>query len=383
MKKFLLLVLAIILIGGGAYGTYYFFRLKEAEVEINKSITDINEGDYNSAIERLKNIVSEYDLTAVKAPALYILADTYEKNGHFRQSLETHKILLSQKRIPVNNNWRIRSIVAVSRIYRNNLVFPSVSRSRILENNIRVINNQIDKKIRQNSSFFPGVWAAIEHFFYSIVSPNGSLFLVSKDDRSIISELKTELGFLYLAIEKYDDAERIFSTLQTRKGQFGLAQVYLKTSEYRRGIDILEDLLVYDTTGKLQAYFIQEIYEIAENLYEKKRYAEAVELFKKIETHAHSSNHAELASYRLARYYYRNGKYGSALAYINTLLKNTIHIKDEDASLLKGYIFYDKRDFIHALKIFNDFIKKYPESKNIPTAREWKAMCERSVKYFG
>jgi outer membrane protein assembly factor BamD (BamD/ComL family) len=51
--------------------------------------------------------------------------------------------------------------------------------------------------------------------------------------------------------------------------------------------------------------------------------------------------------------------------------------------LLKGYLYYDARDYYRALKVFDSFKKRFPKSKNIQTAEEWKSMCERSVKYLG
>jgi len=63
-------------------------------------------------------------------------------------------------------------------------------------------------------------------------------------------------------------------------------------------------------------------------------------------------------------------------------LSNGVAVSDEDALMLKGYIFYDRREFIRALKIFNEFIKRYPRSEKLSSAREWTAMCERSIKYL-
>jgi outer membrane protein assembly factor BamD (BamD/ComL family) len=68
---------------------------------------------------------------------------------------------------------------------------------------------------------------------------------------------------------------------------------------------------------------------------------------------------------------------------IDKLLANGVSLKDPDALMMKGFIYYDKREFVRALKVFKEFIKRYPQSEMVPQAREWKAMTERSIKYIG
>jgi len=82
-------------------------------------------------------------------------------------------------------------------------------------------------------------------------------------------------------------------------------------------------------------------------------------------------------------YYYRTKRYDRSLAYVEKILGNGAPFKDEEALLLKGFVYYDKRDFLRALKTFDAFIRQYPGGGQVQKAREWKAMSERSIKYLG
>ena len=99
MKKALLIVLAIILVGGGLYGSYYFYNLQQAETHINEAILSINEGDYISAAQGLKDVVVKYDYKIVQAPTLYLLAITYEKLKKYSSAEDAYKLIISDNQL--------------------------------------------------------------------------------------------------------------------------------------------------------------------------------------------------------------------------------------------------------------------------------------------
>ena len=78
MKKFLLVVLALILIVCGIYGIDNYSKLKQAKSDLSEAVLSVNENQYDDAIEKLKTVIAAYPHSMVKAPALYLLADTYE-----------------------------------------------------------------------------------------------------------------------------------------------------------------------------------------------------------------------------------------------------------------------------------------------------------------
>ncbi len=198
----------------------------------------------------------------------------------------------------------------------------------------------------------------------------------------LLDEVESELGFLYLRTGRYDEAEEVFSKVDTPVGMFGLSKVYLNSGQQDKGIILLEKLMEFDTTGKVRVYYVQEAFKYAVNLYKEEKYKEAQRIFNKIQKEFKNTLYSELSLYYLARYYYEANKFDDALKSIDKILSNAVDTKNEDAQLIKGYIYFDRQDFIQALKIFNDFLKRYPDSNSTRTAKEWKAMCERSIKYL-
>jgi tetratricopeptide (TPR) repeat protein len=378
MKKFLLILFAIIIIFIGIFGADYFSKIRRAGTDLDRAVVLITAEQYDASIEHLKNITSQYRYRVVRAPALWLLAETYEKIGNYGSSLETHRMLLTDERISAHNNWHIRSVIEVSKLFRNKLVSVTEDRSDATQKYIDTIRIKIALK-EQFPPFSPLSERVLKSFFAS----GSSLYPLIIDNGTIMDELNTELGFLYLMAKKYKMAEEIFSGLDSNVARFGLARVYMDTGNYNRGMDILEELLAYNTTGKLSAYYLYNMYEYAEILFEKKLFNESIALYSNLVLNAPNSIYAEMASYKLATYYYGKGKTNDALQFIDKTMGNKRSEKDEDAYLLKGFIYYDNRDFVRALKIFNTFPKRFPESTKMKTAREWEAMCERSIKYLG
>jgi len=202
-------------------------------------------------------------------------------------------------------------------------------------------------------------------------------------DQAVIRGLYVEVGYLLLDLGEYRRAEAALKRIDSPVSRLGLARLYLQTGEYRKGIELLEGLLEYDKTGAIKNYYIKNLFDYAEALYGKKKYPEAIELFEKVDMEGVGTTYQELALYRLAEYYYETHDNGKSIRMIDKLLENGISLKDPDALMMKGFIYYDKREFVRALKVFNEFIKRYPQSDMVPHVREWKAMTERSIKYIG
>jgi len=379
MKKVFFIFLAFILIVSGIYGTYYFTTLKNAEVLINKATINIDECNFDKAISILKSVVSKYKYPVVRTTSLYYLGNAYEKKKNYNAALKSYNKVVSDKKLNSNNNWYIRSVISISRIYRKNLIKSSTQQDEILKRYIKLI----EAKIKEKEEKEIGLEEKIVNIVKKILVFNCSLYQEAGDNFQILNELETELGFLCLKTGEYDKAINIFSKLNTNLAKLGLAEAYIENLNIIKGLKILEDLIKYESDGNILIYYLKTAYDYAEKLYNKKRYSNAVSLFKKIISLSKNSDYSEYSMYYLARYYYGQKSYKSALAYIDKILKNSIHLKDEEAQLLKGYIYYDKNDFILALKAFNDFIKKFPDSNKVKNAREWKDMCERNIKYFG
>ena len=378
MKKTLLVILALILIVFGIYGITTYSKLKQAKSHLNNAVLSMNEKKYDDAIEKLKSVISVYPQSIVKAPALYLLGTIYEKQPHYAAAAETYRILVIHKDIPVNNDWLILSIIALSKLYRNDLMSHSEGSENTVFRYIHTIENAIRLK-KEQISLSPLIrWD--ETPFISLQNNFVSLKL---DKNEILKYLETELAFLYIEAKRYKEAAIIFSELNTNAARFGMAQIYFEMGHYRDGINLLKELTDYDTTGKINVLYLDKMYTYAELLFEKEYFRESVDIYLKIISLSQNSRYGELSSYKLSVYYYSRGDFKKAHRFVDTTLTNNVTLKDEDSYLLKGYLYYDARDYYRALKIFDSFATRFPQSRNIQTARAWKLMCERSVKYLG
>ena len=382
MKKGLLILLILIFIFVGIYGTSYFLKLQRAEQELNDALLLISEGKYKNAIEQLKDIIASYEYPIVKAPATYILGDAYEMDGEFKKAIETHQSLIADPRLSEKGKWHIQSVLSLSRMYRQGVSSTTPQRTELLKNYLESLIDTIkEKKMREGNG--KSVEEELKDLFDYLLKRSFSLSIQDLSYDELLLSVQTELGLLLLQEKEYEKAESILTRLDVPLARFGLARLYLETGQERKGILLLEDVLQYDNTGKIKNYYVTAVFHYAENLYSRKEYSEAISLFMKIIEYEKNSEYSESSLYYVARYYYRVKKYTESLNYINRTLANAVPTKDEEAYLLKGYIYYDRRDFLNALKVFHDFLRKYPYSERAKTAYEWKAMCERSLKYLG
>ncbi len=382
MKKGFLILLILIFIFVGIYGTSYFLKLKRAEQKLNDALLLISEGNHKSAIEKLKEIIASSEYPIVKAAATYILGDAYERNQEYTKSIETHQSLISDPRLTEKGKWHVQSVLSLSRMYRQGVSSVTPQKTELLHNYLEsLIDTVKEEKVREQSG--QSLEEELKDIVDYLLKQSFSLSIQDLSYDELLVSLQTELGLLLLQEKEYERAESILSRLDAPLARFGLARLYLETGQERKGISLLEDLLQYDNTGKIKSYYITAVFYYAENLYSNKDYLEAVPLFMKIIEREKDTEYSESSLYYVAMYHYRSKTYTDSIKYIDRILSNAVLTKDEEAHLLKGYIYYDRRDFIQALKVFHNFLSKYPYSERAKTAYEWKAMCERSLKYLG
>jgi outer membrane protein assembly factor BamD (BamD/ComL family) len=384
MGKGLIILIVVLFIFCGLYGAYYYAKIQDAETLINESIMRIREAKFQEAVDGLKEILGQYNFRTVQAPVLFLLADTYEKMEKYENALETHKMLLSNTRLSRIGNWHIRSLISVSKLYRNGHIDRSKRRTESLEDYLELMIDIVrEEKIRLKQTGIERFSSELQDYFHRLLVLNYDLSIREVSRAALLNELETELGFLYLQNEKFEKAEEIFLRIRTPSCMFGLAQLYLKTGRELKAIVLLEKLIEYDTSGKIKKLYIKSSYEYAQTLFEENRNTTAIALLKKIIEMSPDSEHEEQSLYLLARHYYKNRSFELSLHYIEEICSNAVFSRDEEAQLLKGYIHYDSRNYVKALKAFHEFIETYPQSEKISTAHEWKAMCERSIKYLG
>ena len=383
MKRGLLVLFTLALIGCGVYGAYFFSQLEKAESLVNKAIISIYDGNLEDARATLAEAAARYNYRVVLGPSLYLLADTFMKEGKYEAALQTFKTLLSDEGREITDPWSVQTVLATSRLYRRGIHRISNRQAEILIQSVETIVSKLAGGTVQDEWGLDALRRELSYIWKRVLDLGFKLHLEEITREELSVEAKTELGLLYLNRKEYERARGIFEGLHTPVGELGLAKVYVATGEEIKGIGILEELMQYDRTGAIRAFYLKEVYEYGEELYRNKRFTEAVKVFEIIGRQSDSMMYADLSLYYVALYYYSVKGYSSALTYADKVLSNGVAVSDEDALMLKGYIFYDRREFVKALKVFNEFIKRYPRSEKLSSAREWTAMCERSIKYLG
>jgi tetratricopeptide (TPR) repeat protein len=383
MKKGFFLIVTLIFIFLSIYGVYYYQQLQKAENAINESIINLRENNYEDALDILKKVLINYEFAIVKAPVLYLIADTYEQLNEYKRAVEYHKTLIANEKLYRAGHWYVQSLISISRLYRKGIIKTSNQQNLTLIRYSELVRVRLKNQIAWGNLDSDNSPRDLRSVLISFFSFNFNIGVSLPQPVFLLEEVESELGFLYLRTGKYGKAEEVFSNVDTPVGMFGLAKVYLNSGQEDKGITLLEKLMGFDTTGKVRVYYARAAFEYAENLFHEEKYEEASRIFIKISKEFKNTSYSELSLYYLARIHYEANKFNDALKNIDTILSNSVDMKNEDAQLIKGYIYFDRQDFVQALRIFNVFIKRYPDSSSTRTAEEWKAMCERSIKYLG
>jgi len=187
---------------------------------------------------------------------------------------------------------------------------------------------------------------------------------------------------LYFYAGNTKKAEDYFKEVDNTYAKLGLARIYLLTGRRERALELLYDIKEFVPDKAPIELYYDELFRYANDLFKKAFYEEAIFYFKKISLKMPDTLYSELSLYKLANYYYDRNEYKPALKYINSLISNSIYAKDQNGFILKGIIMYKTGNYNEALQIFNNFLKRYPSSRRKSEVRDWKALCERSIKYL-
>jgi tetratricopeptide (TPR) repeat protein len=379
MTKTLLIILAVVLIVSGIFGTFYFFQVRQAGEQLREALALMQERRYGQAIETLKSAAARYTYPQVQAASMYLLAESHRAQGNTGRAVDIHQSLLSESIVSDTNYWRVKSLLALSQIFRNTSAATPERREQVLQ----VLLDEVAYLVhtyQENGAFQQGAWW--DRLVYTVLFSRDYIFALQLNHRDMLRELRTELGFLHLAGDNVDQAADILRSIETPRARFGLAKVYLRQGRYNEGLAILEDLLGKDETGKVLGFYLEQAFRVAEERAQAGDVTDSVNLYQKVLSRADQA-YSDLASFRLAEHYYKLKAYDEALDYLRIALQNESILMDEEATLLKGYILYDQEQYAQALRIFDSFIDTYPSSSLVSTARAWKQMSERVLRYFG
>jgi len=114
-------------------------------------------------------------------------------------------------------------------------------------------------------------------------------------------------------------------------------------------------------------------YAEARNLYEQRRYAEAVSAFQAILAENDKSSYADNSQYWIGECYYGMGRYAQAIAEFEKVFTFTRSNKSDAALLKLGLCYLQMGDRQQARSEFEQLIANYPSSSYVAKARKYLA----------
>lgn len=125
---------------------------------------------------------------------------------------------------------------------------------------------------------------------------------------------------------------------------------------------------------------VEKQYEMATKLYEEQKYNKAIQLFEKVTPSYRGKPQMERIQYMIAQAHYNTKQYTLAAYYFDKFVKNyPKSSKIEEGAYLSAHSYYlaspifslDQKDTYEAITALQNFIFKYPNSKNIDAANKY------------
>ena len=379
MKKLIGFVFAILLLIIGILGIYHFYKLENARNLLNSTIDVYRKGRREEAITALNKIAGDYNYPVVKGYVYLLLGDIYYDAENIKKSIEYYNQITKDLGMKEIKKVYYQAHVRIAGIYLKLL------KSKKIEDKNELILKKIyelESLIKENEKPLRSHPVNLKNILYYFESIAFKPEIYIPDIDESIDQLKTELGYLYFYAGNTKKAEDYFKEVDNTYAKLGLARIYLLTGRRERALELLYDIKEFVPDKAPIELYYDELFRYANDLFKKAFYEEAIFYFKKISLKMPDTLYSELSLYKLANYYYDRNEYKPALKYINSLISNSIYAKDQNGFILKGIIMYKTGNYNEALQIFNNFLKRYPSSRRKSEVREWKALCERSIKYL-
>ncbi|MDP2301331.1 MAG: tetratricopeptide repeat protein [Ignavibacteria bacterium] len=367
---------------------------------------------------------------------IYSLANVYEKLGDYTSAVTYYDELLSYfKDSPLASAAQIRIGLCYFKLKEYD--------SSILELRSPLITNLDNDKqaetlyLLANSYYRVGEYDNAAKTYLEIVSKFPNI--------PIVRDARYALAWSYFQQKKYADANKIFNTLTDKDDSLAVKAFYWKSESLRylgnenEALRSYEDfikrypnnILTYAVQYQIGVlYYNSKKYELALNLLEnacnspdeviqskaytlrgeiqlqQKKYQQAVELFKMIETlpntelelelrgllglgisyyflnrfddaiflltnldQKHSQFESDKVNFYLAESYFAKGKFQEALASYQRINSLDNPIFESQVLFGKAYTFYNMRDYTNASFQFTDFLRKFPNDSKISDVR--------------
>ncbi len=206
--------------------------------------------------------------------------------------------------------------------------------------------------------------------------------LRTSSDPKLRSKVLQSLGEYQYNHKEYESARKNYvlalqeDTTNT-EARIGWGRTLRKLGKDWASFDVFDEYI--DTENQLSGAnekvvdeYKDSVFVQAKNLYIKKTYWKAIELFQKALTLNPSPSVEENSLYYIASAYDALGRNVQAIQYLNQTLNNSNSSLDQAALYKKGTIYFRQGKFTEAAGIFQSIVDKYPKNHITDKAIAWK-----------
>lgn len=215
------------------------------------------------------------------------------------------------------------------------------------------------------------------------------LLLNTTTDPKLRSEIYTEIGRIYAKAGKLNEAQKNYQIAlreypENREAKILLAKSLGEQNKTDEAFGIYEDYLTFQApldSDKKQVVqdFRKEALEKGLKFLQEQNIKEAIKLLQFVSEKFPNTNEAEDALYFLGNAYLQEKDYVKALKAFNDAVSNSPRHRDEASFLKKGETYYYRKDYKKAAALFRYVQNNYPKGKYYQIAKDWEEEALRAL----
>lgn len=331
-------------------------------------IIKFNEGLYNEA---LKNFIeaSKFKSQPKYEYSLYYLAESYFRIKEFDNAIQYFTQLITNK--STSSDLRDRALYSLAWCY-------------LKKNNFELAIEKLEEIIKNSSTqILQEAVVTLVEVYINAKKYNEAISLITKYSPKLSEVKSAELQFIKaLALSRLGEFEKAITSfkdflnnfpnhIKIYEAKYQIALILISQNKYEDAIKELDPLVRKNIPPNIRE---KSIYRLGECHYNLGNYKKAKEYFERV-IKEYPEGIAKLdALYQLAEIAYQQNDYNSALEAFKTISETDSELSSQ-AMFRCGEVLMKISNFIDAIKIFNDFIKKFPKDQLLEEAYYKLGLC--------